>query len=987
MIHGSARKKEYRREAEEAAVRLSKTAQHYISNFKNALQTGEAKEESFDELIRFFAKELKKLKKQQARKNTMATNTNILDNRLSFVEPVLRDLMSHREKVHRLNHPELPFNTSAENVDRAYVASSIFSGSLMGSWIHQSDSLGANIFRYIVGDSLTESIANSKPESLERQKTIKAAASLLDKFGFAEDAERGLVSVGAIRSIARAVYRSTQETLRRNGIRSIKLYRGSSNEELRQKLDSVPGDEMITDLRLRPISSWTFSDELAHGFYGNYIKYGQFEPEKENASRPDYKPYKPELQQKIFDNHVVYEADIPAEQVFSLPVFGAEDEVLVIGPTAKKAKVIRGDFTKRKHQPKVILPSERLSSGGKKTIERMKKAKIPDFAVRAILSEATKYNSPYEFYTAFTLKGMEGVYTHLTSDKNFKIDPRKTTFAGSNFTTEPGLFVSMSPEFWKSTFNEEISSTENITPKRKRQMKSQKAQYLAIITMANAPSGSYMNTNTGEGNQILLRPQALLNAEVHRVMPYKEGVRYFNRLRDRIYNVITDGDLVNGGNIKEELEGIWHYANTQSERLSSAQKAKVIRGDSTKRRQRRKRLSSERLSSGIELFPVGEVAEPPRTTQEKLDQGPKSLQFGRGSNGTPRVAELAELKKVYGNSVGQNRRYFANKYRNYNLKFNFKRPPVKGNPLDIHAYYGQLQAMDDVLSVLDESGAAAMLVDTEFIINQAGFSVRGVPVGALGSFVVEDNIVSPRGTMWLSWGFTRLGTEELIEQMRTEKGIGRTLEQIMKDANITIDSASKSTIATLGYPDGPNVKEDFARRMAYGITIHEFGHMLDSFGRKSLQAGPASLRESTTIPSRSSGTISGNDAEHMHSFVYSTLDPNFEKIPSITLYGSDDIMERTAEAFAAWWLFSGIPNGTLKIRPIDVAGPRRQTEEDISVIAKMILKPLFDSLGNVIKSDSAKNKKSSIFKTDVEEIPPLVKLFAILPWLDLKKEK
>jgi len=367
LIKDLASTKEFNKDAKNIAIRSSRAAKHYILKVNDALKKGEIKEESFDELLKFFAKEFKKLHNQKERQNAsrVASNTNILDNRFNFVRNLVEDLILSREQIQRLNHPKLPFDISAKDIDRAHVASEMFRGYLLDPWLFLSDGIYANLLRYLISDSLTEDIKNSKPEPPARQKTIKQAASLVNSFGFTEDATSGLMSMNAIRSIAREIYRSTQETLRRNGIRSIKLYRGSSNEGLRQKLDSSPDGKIVTDLRLRPISSWTFSEELAHGFYGNHIRYGMYEPEKEDASRPNYKPYKPELQQKIFDNHVVYEADIPAEQVFYLPHFGAEDEVIVIGPTAKKSKVIRGDFARRRNRPK-----NRLSSGETENKER-----------------------------------------------------------------------------------------------------------------------------------------------------------------------------------------------------------------------------------------------------------------------------------------------------------------------------------------------------------------------------------------------------------------------------------------------------------------------------------------------------------------------------------------------------------------------------------------------------------------------------------------
>jgi hypothetical protein len=129
--------------------------------------------------------------------------------------------------------------------------------------------------------------------------------------------------------------------------------------------------------------------------------------------------------------------------------------------------------------------------------------------------------------------------------------------------------------------------------------------------------------------------------------------------------------------------------------------------------------------------------------------------------------------------------------------------------------------------------------------------------------------------------------------------------------------------------------------------VHEMGHVLD------------------TLASRKSNNASS----------WSTsLEKDFGQLSSVTKYGATNNAEKFAEAFSAWWLFG--QNKDLDIVPQFRAGADGglydfEETEKIRDVASKIVKPIFGRLGSSIKS--AKQESVSL-----DEIPPMVKLYAIL---------
>lgn len=221
----------------------------------------------------------------------------------------------------------------------------------------------------------------------------------------------------------------------------------------------------------------------------------------------------------------------------------------VRGGRGKKPRVRRGNETKSK-------------SGESKTVQELKNAGVPDFAIEGILAEARQHDSPQSFRVAFSVQKMQGTYTHLTSEKDFKVDINRKTYGGSEgFSTEPAINLSGDPENWKAVFREEIQGWEHKTREEKKAMLSGKGKYLAIVTMPNAPQGSYQNTTGYDGHKIYVGSKGLPHVVVHKVMPYQQGVRYFNKIHNKVWDVLTGGDVVGGGNYGGKLEEIWEYAN------------------------------------------------------------------------------------------------------------------------------------------------------------------------------------------------------------------------------------------------------------------------------------------------------------------------------------------------------------------------------------------------------------------------------------------
>jgi DNA polymerase III epsilon subunit-like protein len=341
-----------------------------------------------------------------------------------------------------------------------------------------------------------------------------------------------------------------------------------------------------------------------------------------------------------------------------------------------------------------------------------------------------------------------------------------------------------------------------------------------------------------------------------------------------------------------------------------------------------------------------------RTLDEVVEKGPKTLPYGRDKSGVVKVASTKEHEAKFGRTAAEQTKYFKNKY---DLEMEIDDIFDEGDSYKT-AHFASLQALDDILSNFDAEdlfgGKAAsdmrFRVRRDFtgdeddevlgfvaVDDDAGIIEMEIPVGRISrtsdeiadTFVLDTKLRGQAlSNLKAQIGKKYHGVHDIFLQFENNNKIPRTPENELKiKAN----------------------KEEMAKRLAYGVMVHEMGHVLDK------------------LASRKS-----NDASSWST----SLEKDFGQLPSVTKYGSTNEAEKFAEAFSAWWLFG--QNKDLDIVPQFRGGASGELydfeeTEKIRDVASKIVKPIFGRLGSSIKS--AKQESVSL-----DEIPPMVKLYAIL---------
>lgn len=343
-----------------------------------------------------------------------------------------------------------------------------------------------------------------------------------------------------------------------------------------------------------------------------------------------------------------------------------------------------------------------------------------------------------------------------------------------------------------------------------------------------------------------------------------------------------------------------------------------------------------------------------RPLDEIVEKGPKTLPYGRDKSGVVKVASTKEHEAKFGRTAAEQTKYFKNKY-----DLEMEIDDVFGGESDSYktAHFASLQALDDILSNFDAEdlfgGKAAS--DMRFRVRRQ--FTTDEEDGVLG-FVDED---PDAGTITMEIPVERISktSDEIADLFVTDTRLrGQALsalrEQIGKKFhgvhNLFMQFENNNKI-----PRTPEnelkikaKKEEMAKRLAYGVMVHEMGHVLDK------------------LASRKSNDGAGG---------WSTaLEKDFGQLPSVTKYGSTNNAEKFAEAFSAWWLFG--QNKDVDIVPQFRGGTSGELydfedAEKIRDVASKIVRPIFGRLGSSIKS--AKQESVSL-----DEIPPMVKLYAIL---------
>ena len=398
-----------------------------------------------------------------------------------------------------------------------------------------------------------------------------------------------------------------------------------------------------------------------------------------------------------------------------------------------------------------------------------------------------------------------------------------------------------------------------------------------------------------------------------------------------------------------------------------------------------------------------------RTTIEKVNQGPSVLTHGKMPDGTPVVADIKTLKLRFGSTHKEVGDYFE---KTHGVKIKIGSGIFKGDvPSDKQILaYGALQALDDVLNNLDAqqlTGRDALTVSFLDII---------LGEGAQGLFGPDQK--------W--WSRAKLGQNKTSSNLEINLGRlskqnqsspeavseGNWLQGVWREV-ITPSRMSDnmtSLFAQLGIPDGFQLRypgEDspdlpewervsgvVKQRLAYAVMVHELGHYLDFSQREDSDAAlePAMMGLGRFLMGRKLQNTEATDVLNQQIWSSSTpgASPIFTDAPSPSVYGLANNQEKLAEGFLSWFTLMGstrssIPvDGTLT-EDLRAENVRASESADFRKAVSDIVTPLLDKLGPRVKSAEPFAGASQTFETT--KLPPTALLFAILPLVDMLKDK
>ena len=371
----------------------------------------------------------------------------------------------------------------------------------------------------------------------------------------------------------------------------------------------------------------------------------------------------------------------------------------------------------------------------------------------------------------------------------------------------------------------------------------------------------------------------------------------------------------------------------------------------SRREQRRLRRIAERNES-IEA----------RSTEEKISRGPQNLNFGRDWRGVLRVADIPELERRFGDSASKHRAYFRNLY---GIKISGQIPE---DDIEKNGYYGTLQAIDDIFGNLDIKN----IMDGDNLKIYIGRGLWSDDPFAAGSFAMSFRstllpsikkqkpriLINTHKASFKSWDLWQEMKQVGLERFRRRTNFGSTLQMF----------ANSEELEKPGGIDDETAAAAISKRMAYAISVHELAHFLDYKAQVNSE-GRLSLRD---VRNRGIDLLDALS-------ISAGLSEQFAKFPAVSQYGTTSPAEKMAEAFTAWWLFSGSNFGKeFQISPQMSAADGEAysiSQESVLDVAEPIARTLLDRLGGSIKS------------AEEEDIPPVVELYAVLPFIIIGEDE
>lgn len=374
----------------------------------------------------------------------------------------------------------------------------------------------------------------------------------------------------------------------------------------------------------------------------------------------------------------------------------------------------------------------------------------------------------------------------------------------------------------------------------------------------------------------------------------------------------------------------------------------------------------------------------PRSTQEKIDQGPENFKNGRDKNGTPAIARVDDLERQFGKTDREINAYFSKKYGvEIDVPNKFLSAQNDEGVKQKTVIYGSLQAIDDVFENLDIKSLANR-DNLKISVNNS------ISDSSSGKFTIKEKFFSR----------TTFGDEKTKSNIEiNENNISNmSLQEIWLDikSSGTQTNHIETFFAKLGLPKGfdpvfpgedspgfenwKSVENQFLQRVAYGVTVHEIGHYLDFTQRDedNSSSAPPTVRKLFR-----GGELSNNESSNdgMFQSTSPSVSESFTNSSSVSKYGLSNSREKLAEGFSSWFLFGGTGLGTSPVSGSLASYNYSQDAQQFQESMSNIVMPLLEKLGQRVKSAKPKEKSQSTATT--EKIPTGVFIYAVAPFTEI----
>lgn len=357
----------------------------------------------------------------------------------------------------------------------------------------------------------------------------------------------------------------------------------------------------------------------------------------------------------------------------------------------------------------------------------------------------------------------------------------------------------------------------------------------------------------------------------------------------------------------------------------------------------------------------------PRSTDAKISEGPQMLPNGLDSQNLPRVLSSAELEAKFGDSTRKHKRYFGR----YGIKLKGDLPT---DPVERESYYASLQALDDLFQNVNTK---KLLKGQKLKVEINPTFMMSPESGVLGEFNRSRRIFFSFGPqkseLRINTSGLRGKANELFQDAQRYKIVDGLEQQVLSDfvSRLFVNREALSA---------PDAENEIARRLTYASMIHELGHFLDYIATKD--------EDKVRWRSAMGSTIFGeqdvsSEAFQRGSMLSASMRDELNQIPSVSRYGAVNPQEKVAEGFTAWWLFSQRPDIRIMADAAQsMDEPRQPVSSTMGETSARIVRGLLEELGPRVKS-----AKKPTRNRNSDDLPPLVTLYTMLPFMIVDGEK